>query len=131
MANKLVWYDSEKTIAVIEQEAGGSWALWYEIVDMMMEVVENSPHKVHFILANTTGIPAGNPIPHFKRTVEIIGPNEDRIGAIVIVGGGSIAALVNAFLGIVLKAAKRSSSVARFATSIEDAVKLIEATPDF
>lgn len=126
MPNRLTWYDDAKTIAIIEQNSEGSWAYWYEIVDLLLETVEESPHKVNFILTNTTSIPAGNPIPHFKRTMDILTPKEDRFGTVVIVGSGSIAALIKAFLSIVLKVANRSSHIARFATSVDEAVKIIE-----
>ena len=55
-----------------------------------------------------------------------MGPKEDRIAAIVIVGNSSIGALVDACLGIVLKVAGRKTTSARFASSLEDALKIIE-----
>ncbi len=126
MLQTLEWYDEAKTIAVIRQHVGGSWSYWYEILDVMMEAIDNAEDPLSFILMDTTKIPSGNPIPHFKRTIEVIEPKEDRIAAIVIVGNSSIGALVDAFLGIVLKVAGRKTTSARFASSLEDALKIIE-----
>ncbi len=125
MNDRLHWYNDEKTIAIIEQNQEPSWAHWHETTQIIIDVLEASPHRVHFILTNATGIPVGNPLPHLTRTLDMMEAYVDKLGMMVIVGKGALHTLMTAFLDIALKATNRPAHSMMFAHTIEEALERI------
>lgn len=125
MNERLQWYDEAKTIAIIEQTQQPSWQHWHETSELITQVLEATPHRVDFILTNAVGIPVGNPLPHLTRTMDIMEGYVDKLGMIVMVGSGTIAVLMNAFLDIALRATNRPAHTVSFTPSVEIALSRI------
>lgn len=131
MSAKLSWYDDSRTVAIIDHTEEPSWAYWYKTLELIMNAIEDSPGYVNLVLTGIVGVPSGNPLPHIKRTFDILNDNIDKIGMVVIVGKGNLSLLVNTFFDILGKATSRPIRPTYFSTSLDDALRIIEAEKEY
>lgn len=125
MSTKLTWYDDNKTIAIIDHLDEPTWTYWYKTLELILNAIEDAPGDVNLVLTGFKGIPAGNPLPHMKRTFDILNNNIDRIGMVVLVGQGNISFIMNTIFDALSKVSNRPINPTYFSTSLDDAVNII------
>lgn len=80
---RVSWYDSQKTIAVLEIKQQWRWEDAYPSVSKLNEIVMAQPHPVYTIyyyqMAKTPLFPKGVHLANLRKLVEINPPNEQLV----------------------------------------------------
>ncbi|MCU0497800.1 MAG: hypothetical protein MUF87_10645 [Anaerolineae bacterium] len=125
MTIKLTWHDPEETILTALYDHVWNWDEFNQAMKQGSDMINAKPHWVDVVVILKTPLPSGNPIPHFRKTIQIRPKNQ---GKMVMVSRSSILiGFIRHSAQIVEKVIGRPEDAPIFASTVEEALEIVYA----
>ncbi len=127
MPYDISWHDEERGILRIDIHGDVSWEAWYKAVDQTCERIASVyPRRVDLIYMDQVGFPKGNPLPHMKRSIELLAA-QPNLGIAVTVSRQELSMLVKIVVNVILRAVPiNTRNNGGYARTLEEALARIE-----
>jgi hypothetical protein len=121
----LHWQDEAQTILRVDTHGEVTWGAWHALVDQLTAELAKAPHRIDLIFNDGSRMPPGNPMPHFKTTIQKFAQYLN-LKLVVTVSNRSISNFVKALLNIVLRVSGiKWFATSEFVTTLDEALELI------
>jgi hypothetical protein len=126
MPYELNWQDEAHSIIRVDVQGKVTWDEFHDTGRQLADELAQASGRMDVIFNVLTGFPPGNPLPHLTSMMTKLSPHSN-MGMVVNVSSRSRSELIKAFVDIVaLSKRTKSTEFGTFATSIEEAIELIE-----
>lgn len=123
------WDDEYDDILWIHLTGDVQWSEYNEMMDAIAERISSVERKVYFILVAEAPQPPGNPLPHFRRSVNIFNHLPNLQLAISVDAG--MATFLRICLDVIVKINSPNwTNKLPFVRTVDEAMKLIEKHRD-
>ena len=121
-----LWHDEAQSIIVVRTEGAVAWSELHAANDKLVEMMSRVSHRVDIIFDSQAGMPAGNPLPHFKVTGTKL-TSAANLGVIVNVGASRVSAIIKPMVDIISRAyGMDMSRSGGYFSNMEDALTAIK-----
>ncbi len=119
------WDDPEQTIIRVDVDGTASWEAYHRSIDDILRLAGDTTDRVDIVFNDKVGLPPGNPIPHFKHSIERL-QKLPELGLVVAVTGHGLPMVVRPFVELVMSVYKLDSShEGDYVRSMDEARQLI------
>lgn len=120
MTTRVEWDDEEHTIIRLDLAEGHTWREYHEAVQTVIEMAKQTPGRVDVIINNPYGLPAGNPLPHLRRSV-LMFTSISNLGVVVSINPRQLPGFIQSLVDIVVRAAGLTVQRGGFVNTVDEA----------